>query len=219
MAVSHDSMSMEFHIIMEFVDGSNLRSVIYKKPEAVRVDLNDKYCMSIEICQGIHFLYERPYRIIHRDLKPANILVTKEKKINICDMGVSKINEINSQLMTTISSSGEIKAFGTSLYLAPQIQLAKPKDRPEASAATDVWALGCTLIEMFNEAPIWDLGEDNPREKLNSILQNKNEPNLAGVPENLKNIFATSMCYRADDRPSAKDTFHSIKSAFSSSFF
>ena len=212
MAVSHDSMSMEFHIIMEFVDGSNLRSVIYKKPEAVRVDLNDKYCMSIEICQGIHFLYERPYRIIHRDLKPANILVTKEKKSRFVTWEYLKS-------MTTISSSGEIKAFGTLLYLAPEIQLAKPKDRPEASAATDVWALGCTLIEMFNEAPIWDLGEDNPREKLNSILQNKNEPNLAGVPENLKNIFATSMCYRADDRPSAKDTFHSIKSAFSSSFF
>lgn len=110
--------------------------------------------MYIEICHEIHFLYEHPYRIIHRDLKPANILVTKEKKINICDMGVSKINEINSQLMTTISSSGEIKAFGTPLYLAPEIQLAKPKDRPGASAATDVWALGCTLIEMFNEAPI-----------------------------------------------------------------
>jgi serine/threonine protein kinase len=70
--------------------------------------------------------------IIHRDIKPHNILICKEK-VKICDFGLSILTE-----RETVCKGG------TQNFMAPEFE-----NKIGASKASDVYALGCTLMYLY----------------------------------------------------------------------
>ncbi|XP_014236016.1 putative mitogen-activated protein kinase kinase kinase 7-like [Trichogramma pretiosum] len=88
-----------FHIIMDLIKGYTLKDLIFK------ASIQEKML---------------PEKIIHRDINPANVMVTTEKFVKICDLGVSKISELNTELQTTQEKT---KCAGTPLNMAPEIFL------------------------------------------------------------------------------------------------
>lgn len=89
-------------------------------------------------------------RIIHSDLKPDNLLVDKNGRVQIADLGVC--NELNSDDYTMGAGSTQ----GTPAFRAPETL----QTGPLAAVATvdgravDVWALGATLFALvFGRVP------------------------------------------------------------------
>ncbi|MDI1475872.1 protein kinase [Polyangium sp. y55x31] len=133
-----------YFIVMEYVDGSDLKAVIeylrkMKRPFPVEVAVY----IAEKICDGLAYAHEaknpegQPLRIVHRDVSPANVLITKYGEIKIVDFGLAKAT---SQLEK--SEPGIVKGkFG---YLSPEATQGL-----EVDVRTDVFAVGIILWEML----------------------------------------------------------------------
>lgn len=119
-------------LLMEYVDGSNLRKHIQDR------DLTMKQMLDIckRICTGLNFLHQN--KIVHRDIKPENFLLTRDAtQVKIVDFGLSKVN-------SGWRSLWDKEAGGTRKYMSPE-QLAKRK----LDARSDIFSLGITIYELF----------------------------------------------------------------------
>ncbi|WP_029513378.1 serine/threonine protein kinase [Mycoplasmopsis primatum] len=129
----------EQFLVMEYVEGKNLREMI--KRNGVIVPTKAINYMS-QICTAIQELHSN--NIIHRDIKSNNIIVTSSNDIKILDFGLSL--DPNSQRYTQ-----EQKVVGSVYYMAPELCRAHNQPTPK----TDIYALGILLYEMLTgEYPI-----------------------------------------------------------------
>ncbi|MDL5158263.1 serine/threonine-protein kinase [Actinomycetospora termitidis] len=81
--------------------------------------------------------------LVHRDVKPANVLLDEASQGIFCyltDFGIAKVADDTAA--GRVTETGQV--LGTSSYTAPELYLTG-----EATAATDVYALGCVLHEML----------------------------------------------------------------------
>lgn len=92
-----------------------------------------------QVLQGLHYLHDQG--VIHRDIKGANILTTKDGTVKLADFGVSTSTLAGGQ-------DKEAQVVGTPYWMAPEIiQLSG------ASSASDIWSVGCTVIELLQGRP------------------------------------------------------------------
>ena len=120
-------------------------------------------------------------------------------RIKLCDLGIAKVNELNSQLVTT---QGKKRTIGTPLYMAPEILLFQN----EATEFSDMWSLSCTIVECYNNSSVWKLEEyDNPYDQFQTFLKTESVPDLTNVPKYLEEIIEKGFSYKENSRPFAKD--------------
>eukprot|EP00455_Lapot_gusevi_P018829 TRINITY_DN2033_c0_g1_i1.p1 TRINITY_DN2033_c0_g1~~TRINITY_DN2033_c0_g1_i1.p1 ORF type:complete len:405 (+),score=126.25 TRINITY_DN2033_c0_g1_i1:62-1216(+) len=86
--------------------------------------------------QGLQYLHSQ--RVVHRDIKPDNLMLSREGKLKLADLGVAH-RFADDQLRTLADSNG------TYSYLAPEACAGQEFDAYMA----DVWALGVTLYVML----------------------------------------------------------------------
>jgi serine/threonine protein kinase len=133
-----------YFIVMEFVDGCNLKAIIeHHRQEGRRIGLKEAIFLTMEACKGLAFAHEltdddgKPLGIVHRDVSPPNLLLSKRGEVKITDFGLAKAT---TQLEKT--DPGVVK--GKFSYLSPEAALGQPVD-----ARTDIFALGILLWEML----------------------------------------------------------------------
>jgi serine/threonine-protein kinase len=142
-----------FFIVMEFVDGANLKATIeHLRKRGREFPVEAAVYISLELCKGLSYAHEltdtqgAPLHIVHRDMSPPNVLITKHGEVKIVDFGLAKAN---SQLEK--SEPGIIK--GKFSYLAPEAAMGQDID-----ARTDVFAVGIILWELLASQRLF-LGE------------------------------------------------------------
>jgi len=134
-----------YFIVMEFVDGANLKSVAenLKKKQGRDMPLEVSAFLAAEICKGLDYAHNlkdssgQDLHIVHRDMSPPNVLITKYGEVKIVDFGLAKAS---SQLEK--SEPGIIK--GKFSYLSPEAALGQDVD-----PRTDVFAVGIILWELL----------------------------------------------------------------------
>lgn len=135
---------------MEYFDSQTLRKVLYD-PSIKRLYLDDdKKIIAKQICTAITFLHDSNPVILHKDIKSENILVNIHGQTKLCDFGLAKSEDVTGTALQT--TEGEL-AKGTSLYLAPELLL----NNCNASLESDIWSLGCVLLELFSGKSVWPL--------------------------------------------------------------
>jgi len=162
-----------FFIVMEFIDGCNLKAIIEEhRQQGRRIPVKEAVYIAIEACKGLSFAHEvqdddnNDLHIVHRDISPPNILISKRGEVKVTDFGLAKAT---TQLEKT--DPGVVK--GKFSYLSPEAALGEPVD-----ARTDVYALGIVLWEMLAGRRLY-LGEtDYATVKL---VQQSNVPSLSRI--------------------------------------
>ena len=134
------------YLVMEFVDGANLREVEI----AGRLAPEQALAIVPQICEALQFAHNEG--IVHRDIKPENILLDKKGRVKIADFGISKML---SQTSDQASLTGARGVVGTPHYMAPE-QLEKPTT---VDHRADIFSLGVVFYEMLTgELPLGKFG-------------------------------------------------------------
>jgi serine/threonine-protein kinase len=130
-----------FFLVTELLEGETIRQRI----ERSRIPWRLAVEIGTAIAEGL--MAAHTAGIFHRDLKPENIFLTKRGCVKILDFGLARfkrgVENQSSSLASTVSGTGLV--MGTLGYLAPE------QARGEAAtAATDIFSLGCVLFEMVS---------------------------------------------------------------------
>ncbi len=130
------------HLVMEFVDGVNLRQAM----QAGGLSAREALVIVPKLCNALHYAHE--HGVLHRDIKPENILIDTEGRVKLVDFGLAKLRD-DGVLHFTLTQSGA--KLGTLAYMAPE-QVENPSD---VDHRADIYSLGVVFYEMLTgELPL-----------------------------------------------------------------
>ena len=130
------------YLVMEFVDGVNLRQAM----RAGRFTPEQALKIIPAICDALQFAHTQG--VLHRDIKPENILLDTTGRVKIADFGIAKIlDEKGGDMLLTQSGA----KLGTAPYMAPE-QIEQPSS---VDHRADIYSLGVVFYEMLTgELPL-----------------------------------------------------------------
>ncbi|KAJ3681199.1 hypothetical protein LUZ60_015688 [Juncus effusus] len=174
------------HIILEYVENGSLANII--KPNKFGPFPESLVAVYIaQVLEGLVYLHEQG--VIHRDIKGANILTTKEGLVKLADFGVAtKLTEADVNTHSVV---------GTPYWMAPEVI-----EMSGVCAASDIWSVGCTVIELLTCVPPYY--ELQPMPALFRIVQDENPPIPEGLSPEITDFLR--QCFKKDamQRPDAK---------------
>ncbi len=131
-----------FYLLMEFVDGVNLRQAL----KAERFSPEQALAVVPPICEALQYAHERG--IVHRDIKPENLLLDKDGRVKIADFGIARILGANEPTLAGAAPGGDLteaSTLGTPKYMAPE-QREAPRT---VDSRADIYSLGVVLYELL----------------------------------------------------------------------
>ncbi|RME74609.1 MAG: serine/threonine protein kinase [Planctomycetota bacterium] len=123
-----------YYYTMEYVEGENIRQMLEKQP-FLPIPLAVK--IVIDIASALE--YASQFNIVHRDIKPDNIILQKDGKAKLCDLGIAKSLHEDHNL-TQIGM-----VVGTPYYISPELA----KGKKEIDIRSDLYSLGATFYKMI----------------------------------------------------------------------
>jgi eukaryotic-like serine/threonine-protein kinase len=127
-----------FFIVMEFVPGETLETVIAREGALDLPLALDYIC---QICNAVDHAHR--HGVLHRDLRPSNVLIASTGLLKVADFGTSRFLEIAAHGTTVI---------GSPPYMAPE------QFEGKAVFASDIYSLGVTMYQILTG----DLPYDSP---------------------------------------------------------
>jgi len=118
-----------FFIVMEFVPGETLESIIAREGA---LDLPRALDYTCQIANAVDYAHKQG--VLHRDLRPSNVLVGDSGLLKVADFGTSRFLEIAAHGTTVI---------GSPPYMAPE------QFQGKAVFASDVYSLGVTMYQIL----------------------------------------------------------------------
>jgi CheY-like chemotaxis protein len=143
LTVGVDKKAGQYYIVMEFVEGWNLREML-----AIRKKLEPLEAVRIleDAANGLAYAFSRNFT--HRDIKLTNILVSSSGTAKLVDFGLAKMY----QAMT----GTEEKVDRTVDYAG----LERKTGVPAGDVRSDIYFLGCCLYEMLAGRPPLEMTRD-----------------------------------------------------------
>jgi len=184
-----------FFYTMTFVDGPTLKQRLREGP----LPVEEAVKLFGELLDGLAYLHDND--IVHRDIKPGNVLLGRDGRTRLSDLGIARVQTERSQTRTGM-------AVGTALYMSPEQARGRPVD-----ARSDLFSVGLTLYETLTGHVVYDhveavdstsgmdvliyIGGLDQRADAEFEVVFPREPPL---PRSLKAIIARACALRASDR-------------------
>ena len=149
------------YIVMEFVDGVNLRQAI----QSGGLSPQDALAIVPQICEALQFAHDEG--IVHRDIKPENILIDKRGRVKIADFGLAKLMANGGRESPGASLTATHQVLGTLRYMAPeQLQGSREVDH-----RADIYSLGVVFYELLTgELPMGKFAPPSKRVQIDVRL-------------------------------------------------
>ncbi len=128
---SIENSDTEVFIVMEYIDGIELKDKIKSAPIPAKEAIN----IAIQIAEGLEAAHKKG--IVHRDIKSQNIMITNDGKVKVMDFGLAKMKG-KAQLTKAGSTLGTLE------YMAPEQAKGEEVDQQ-----SDIWSFGVVLYEML----------------------------------------------------------------------
>lgn len=138
------------YLVMEYVEGIDLGAYVNKKNSLRKstgpLSWQEALGYVKQVAEGLKCIHQ--INIIHHDIKPENIIVNKDGKIKILDLGLGSFLKPAKNIPTLENSDKEAKKSleGTPAYLPPEIF----KDPDNAGCQSDIYCLGGTFFYLIS---------------------------------------------------------------------
>ena len=140
-----DGRDGPFYLVMEFVDGPDLRAVLRRDP---RPSPAETLAIVRQIGAALDYAHGRG--VVHRDVKPENVLLSRDGTVKLADFGLAKLagpeDASAADAPTTLTRAGQV--MGTPQYMAPE-QLT---GGAAVDHRADLYAVGVLLYELLTGA-------------------------------------------------------------------
>ena len=164
------------HIIMELAPGGSLNQLIERYG---RLSVQHIRNYTKQVLLGLRYLHGSG--IVHRDIKSANVLIGKRGVVKLADFGVGKAVE---DAMAWSKSGRNNHYIGSPAWLGPEV-IEQPDLLPPQKS--DIWGLGCCIIEMLGSTPWRGAPVTTPFSLLHHIVACKEAP--SGVPDDVDPVI------------------------------
>ncbi|CAK7348992.1 unnamed protein product [Dovyalis caffra] len=132
--ITRENNKVMYNLFLEYMPNGTLGNAIHAN-DGGRLDESLIGNYTYQILRGLDYVHLKG--LVHCDIKSSNILVG-QNGVKIADFGCAK----------RVEQAGPIA--GTPMFMAPEV--ARGEDQGFAS---DIWALGCTVIEMVSGGTPW----------------------------------------------------------------
>jgi serine/threonine protein kinase len=139
LAISRDAASGQYYLVMEFIEGGNLREILQ-----IRKTLSVSESLRIieDAASGLTYAYSRG--MTHRDIKLTNLLISSTGEAKLVDFGLA-------QFFSTLARKEEEKVDRTVDYAG----LERGTGVKTGDVRSDIYFLGCVLYEcLTGRSPI-----------------------------------------------------------------
>ena len=185
--LEHDPVSGGYLLIMEYVDGEELRYFLRRKQNEGSFSEDLVIKLTHQIAEALDYAHKR--KIIHRDIKPANIMVDRNGDIKLLDFGLAA--QIHSSLSKVTRDNHE-DTSGTVPYMSPEQWICRPQ-----TAASDQYSLAATLYEVFSGHPPFDSAD---KDNVRHCALNVEPEMLTGVSPAIAGAIARALSKKPQDR-------------------
>lgn len=129
-----------YFLLMEFVDGLNLRQLLRAK----KFTPEEALAIVPPLCDALQFAHDRG--IVHRDIKPENLLIDKQGRVKVADFGIAKmLGGENGGGVGAGFDKATHGVVGTPGYSSPEQKM----DSRRADNRADIYSLGVVFYEML----------------------------------------------------------------------
>jgi tRNA A-37 threonylcarbamoyl transferase component Bud32 len=179
MGINQDALTRQYYILMEFVEGGNLREMLAIR----RLSVAESLKILEDCAAGLAYAYSRGYT--HRDIKLTNILINTQGEAKLVDFGLA-------QMFAQIGREEEM-VDRTVDYAG----LEKTTEVKMGDVRSDIFFLGCVLYEMLTGRPPLEMTKDRHARmhKRRFVEMLKLRPGDIDAPPSVYQLVESMMAY------------------------
>jgi serine/threonine protein kinase len=154
----------EYYIVMEYVDGPNLETLVYLRSSAV---VENRLDVILQLGAGLRYIHNQG--LIHRDFCPKNALYGDDHIAKIIDFGLT--------IPEAVKERAAVGRAGTASYMAPEQVRGRAVD-----VRTDIYAFGLSLFTILTGVRPFPRAADHTR-RMQDQLNLQPQPLTRVAPE------------------------------------
>ena len=181
-----------YFIVMEYVDGKTLKSLIKKRGA---LNLTEAIDIMMQLTSGIACAHDS--YIIHRDIKPQNVMILEDGRVKVTDFGIAMA--LNSNELTQTNS-----VMGSVHYLPPE-----QASGSGSTIKSDIYSLGILMFELltgkvpFKGDNAVEIAIKHMKDQIPSVCEINNS-----IPQSVENIVLKACAKNPKNRYDSVSEMH-----------
>ncbi|MBL8148829.1 MAG: serine/threonine protein kinase [Blastocatellia bacterium] len=179
-------------LVMQYIEGDDLSTLMAKNSEAFSVDLVMKWAE--QLLDVLDYMHTQPVPIVHRDIKPSNLKLTDRNEVILLDFGLAKGRPKNSS--SQLASTGSVVGY-TPNYAPPE-QIEGTGTDPRS----DIYAFAATIYHLLT-----DVKPADAFSRMIAVLNDKEDPLKPAeevnptIPKSISVILQKALMINKNKRP------------------
>ncbi|CAL5096069.1 unnamed protein product [Urochloa decumbens] len=178
-----------YQLFLEFAPGGSLADAAARS--GGRLAERDVRAYAADVARGLAYVHAAG--LVHGDIKPRNVVIGGDGSAKLADFGCARRMAGSSEARPIIG--------GTPAFMAPEVARGE-----EQGPAADVWALGCTVIEMATGRAPWSGVVGDVLAAVRLIGYTDAAPEVPKwLSADARDFVGRCLARRAGDRPTAAE--------------